>query len=83
MASILESSKVVVSLVYQLLDIVLKSPMTTLKKGLVSKKAFRVSSKLLQNFLKSSLDWFGDLYKKIKFQILYPSFLAKVINSLR
>ena len=56
MISILEPSKVAVSPVYQLLDFALKSPMTTIKKGLVVETESRVSSKLLQNFSKSSSD---------------------------
>ena len=48
MASILEPSEVVVSPVYQLLDFALKSPMATIKNGLVAETASRVSSKLLQ-----------------------------------
>ena len=56
MASILEPSEVFVSPVYQLLDFVLKSPMVTIKKGLVAETASRVSSKLLQKFSKSSSD---------------------------
>ena len=56
MASILEPSEVVVSPVYQLLDFALKSPMATIKKGLVAATASRVSSKLLQKFSKSSSD---------------------------
>ena len=56
MASILEPSEVFVSPVYQLLDFVLKSPMVTIKKGVVAETASRVSSKLLQKFSKSSSD---------------------------
>ena len=81
--SILEPSKVVVSPVYQLLDFALKSPMTTIKKGLVAETASKVSSKVLQKFSKSSSDWFCDLYKETKLQILSPSFITKVIHSLR
>ena len=73
MISILEPSKVIVSPIYQLLEIpvasipvALKPPMATIKKELVAKRASTVSSNLLQNFSKSSLDWFRDLYKKIK-----------------
>ena len=83
MASVLEPSKVVVSPVYQLLDFALKSSMATIKKGLVAKTASKVSSKLLQKFSKSSSDWFGDLYKETKLQILSPRFITKVIHSLR
>ena len=83
MASILELSKVVISPVYQLLDFALKSPMATIKKGLVDETTSRVSSKLLQKFSKSSSDWFGDLNKETKLQILSPSFVTKVIHSLR
>ena len=78
MASVLE---VVVSPVYQLLDFVLKSPMATIEKGLVAETASRFSSKSLQKFSKSSSDWFGDLYKERKFQILSQSFISKVIHS--
>ena len=56
MASILEPAEVVVSPVYQLLDFVLKSPMATIKKGLVAETASRVSSKLVQKFSNSSSD---------------------------
>ena len=83
MASILEPSKVVVSPVFQLLDFMLKSPMTTIKKGLVVEAASRVSSKLLQKLSKSFSDWFGDLYKETKLQILSPRFITKVVHSLR
>ena len=77
MASVLEPSKVVVSPVYRLLDFALKSPMATTKKGLVVETVSRVCSKLLQKFSKSSLDWFGDLYKETKLQILSQSFISK------
>ena len=77
MASILEPLEVVVSPVYKLLDFALKAPMTAIKKGLVADTASRVSSKSLQKFSKSSLDWFGDLYKETKFQILSQSFISK------
>ena len=83
MASILEPSKVVISSVYQLLDFPLKSLMATIYKGLVAETTSRVSSKLLPKFSKLSLDWFGDLYKETKLQILSPSFITKVIYSLR
>ena len=43
MVSILEPSEVVVSPVYQLLDFVLKSPMATIKKGLVA-ETYQVKS---------------------------------------
>ena len=43
MASILEPSKLVISLVYQLLDFALKSPMTTIKKRLVVETKSSVS----------------------------------------
>ena len=83
MASILEPSEVVLSPVYQLLEFALKSPMATMKKGLVAEIASRVSSELLQTFPKSSSDWFGDLYKETKLQILSPRFITKVVHSLR
>ena len=78
MASILESSRLVVSPVHQLVDFALKSPMAIIKKELVAKTTSRVSSKLLEN---SSSDWSGDLYKEKKLQILSPSYtFLKVIN---
>ena len=61
----------------------LKSPMATIKKGLVTETTSRVISKLLQKFSKSSLDWFGDPHKEAKLQILSPSFIKNVIHSLR
>ena len=72
MASLLEHSEVVLLPVYQLLEFALKSPMATMKKGLVAKIASRVSLDLLQTFPQSSSDWFGDLHKETKLQILYP-----------
>ena len=83
MTSILEPSMVVVSPVYQLLDFALKSSMASIKKGLVVQTASRISSKLLKKFSKSSSDWFADLYKETKFQILSPSFILTVTHSLR
>ena len=71
MASVWEPSEVVASSVYQLLDFALKSLMATIKKGLVAETASKVSSKLLQRFSKSSSDWFGDLYKETKLQVLF------------
>ena len=82
-ASMLEPSKVVVSPVDQLLGFTLKSPIVTIQKGLIAEKASRVNSKLSQIFSNSSSDWFGDLCKKIELQILSPSFMTKVIQSLR
>ena len=81
MVSILEPSKVVVSPVYQLLDFALKSPMATIKKGLVAETEPRVSLKLLQKFSKSSSDL--QKYSGSKLQILSPSSITKVKDSLR
>ena len=78
MAWIVEPSEVVVSPVYHLLDFALKSPMATIKKGLVAETVSSVSSKLLHKFS----DWFGDLCKEIKLQILSQRFISKVIHSL-
>ena len=50
MASILEPSEVVVLPVYQLLHFALKSPMVTIKKGLVAETASRFSSKVAEVF---------------------------------
>ena len=82
-ASMLKPSKIVVSPVYRLLGFTLKSPMVTIQKGLIAEKASRVNSKLSQIFLNLSTVWFGDLYKEIELQILSPSFMTKVIQSLR
>ena len=82
-ASMLKPSKIVESPVYRLLGFTLKSPMVTIQKGLIAEKASRVNSKLSQIFLNLSSDWFGDLYKEIELQILSPSFMTKVIQSLR
>ena len=76
MASILELSKVVISPVYQLLDFALKSPMATIKKGLVDETTSRVSSKLLQKFSKSSSDWF-DVEQRNKVANLISKFCHK------
>ena len=78
MAWVLETSKVVASPVYQLFDFALKSPTAANKKRLVAEAASRISSKLLQKFWKSTLNWFGDLYKETKLQILSQSFISKV-----
>ena len=82
MSSIFEPSKVVLSPVYQFLDIALKSPIAAIKKRLIATKASGIRSKLSQKFWKLSLGWFGDLYKETKFQFLSLSFIAVVIHSL-
>ena len=76
MASILEPSKDVASPVHQLLDFALKSPMATIKKGLVAETEPRVSLKLLQKFSKSSSDLQKDSGSKL--QILSPSSITKI-----
>ena len=87
-ASVLERSKVVVSPVYKLLDFRWSYQWRQLKglgikNGLVAETTSRVSSKLLQKFLKPSSDWFGDMCKERNLQILSPSFISKVMHSLR
>lgn len=69
MASILERTKGVILLEHQLLDFILKSSMTWIKKGLDAEIVSRVCSKVFQKFSKSGLDWFGDLYKEIPLHI--------------
>ena len=59
MVSILEPSKVVVPPVYQLLDFALKSPMATIKKGLVPETAFKVIAEVFKVI-------FGLLWKPIQ-----------------
>ena len=62
--SIFAPSQVVLSLIYQLLDFILKSPSTTVKSELDSARVSRVSSKLSVNFSKSSLVWLGKIDKE-------------------
>ena len=51
---------VVLSLIYQFLDLILKSPSTIIKCELDSARVSRISSKLSENFSKPSLVWLGD-----------------------
>ena len=58
--SIFAPSVVDLSLIYQLLDFILKSPSTKIKCELDSASVSKVSQKLSVNFSKSSLAWLGD-----------------------
>ena len=77
MASVLEPSKVVVSPVYQLLDFALKSPMATIKKGLVViTKVFKIifgsdwflSSNVISKVIHSLREWIFINFKGKKFR---------------
>ena len=81
MASILEPSEVVLPPVYQLPDFALKSPMATIKKGLVVETASGLAQSYCRSF-QSHLRLIWNLCKEIKLQILSPNFLSKVIHSL-
>ena len=65
-ASILEPSHIVVSCLYQLDDLALKSPRMTIKYGFLFVTLSKLSSKLSANFSKTSSDWLGERYKKVK-----------------
>ena len=61
--SILETSYVLVSLLYKKLVFELKSPRTTVRKGLFTITVSRRNAKLLINDSKSSWDWLGEGYE--------------------
>ena len=65
-------SVVILSFQHQLLDIPLKSPRITIKKGLF----WTGAQDLAQNFIKDSnwsYDWLGDLYNAMKLLSLSPT----------
>ena len=65
--SILEPSYVVMSLLYQRISFALKSPITTVRKGLYESW---FDSKLLINDWKSSWDWLDEQYNQMKLHSL-------------
>ena len=78
---ILESSYVVMSLLYQRLVFALKSPRTTVRKGLFTITESRFNSKLLINDSKSSSDWLGERYNVMKLHSLPLILISKLMHS--
>ena len=72
-ASILEPSFDVLSPLNQRLDLILKSPRTTVKKWLFAVTASMLNLKLLANYSKLSCDWFGERYKETNMHSLRPT----------
>ena len=68
---------------YQLLDLTLKSPIITTKKGLFWSSSSKVLSKFSENCSNSSRIWLRHLYKEIKLQSLSPIFNSKLILSCK
>ena len=66
MPSIFELSYEVLSLLHQRFDLMLKSPKTTVRKGLFAKILSRFRSKFFRNVSKSSWDWLGERYKTFR-----------------
>ena len=59
--SVLLPSLLVIIWTYQLLDLPLKSPRETIKKGFFWARVPKVNSKLSRDDTESSYDWLGDL----------------------
>ena len=59
---------------------ILKSPRTTVKKGLLTATASMFNSKLLGNDSKSSCDWFGEQYKETNLHSLPPITISKLMH---
>ena len=59
--SILLPSLLVIIWTYQMLDLALKSPRETIKKGFFWARVSKVNSKLSRDDAESSYDWLGDL----------------------
>ena len=68
---------------YQLLNLTLKSPIITTKKGLFWSSSSKVLSKFSENCSNSSWVWLRHLYKEIKLQSLSPIFNSKLILSCK
>ena len=60
-ASIFLPFLLAISLLYKLLDLTLKSPRATIKKGFFWGRVSKVNSKWSRNDTKPSYDWLGDL----------------------
>ena len=74
-------SHVVISCLYQLDDLALKSPKMTIKYGFLLVILSELSSKLSANFSKTSSDWLGERYKEIKLHNLPLNDISKFIRS--
>ena len=72
MASLLEPSYVVLSCLYQVEGLVLKSPKTNVRNGFWLLVLSNESCKLSANSSKESDDWLGDRYKEMKLHDLPP-----------
>ena len=66
---------------YQLLDIALKSSVTTVRYGFLLKINSRFNSRFLTNVSSSSLFWLGELYKQIRLYNLRSIVISKTMHS--
>ena len=71
--SIFAPSVVVLSLIYQFLDLLLNSPSTTIKCELDLTKASDVNSKLSETFSKPSIFWLGHQWRETNLHTLEPT----------
>ena len=81
--SLFEPLKLVLSLVYQDLDLALKSPRTTIMKGFFSSMWSKFNLRFSKNVSKSSLFWLGDLQRDKNLQIFPPILNSKFKNSCK
>ena len=80
-ASSFEPSCVVISYLYQLDDLALKSPRMTIKYEFLLAILSKLSSKLSANFSKTPVDWLGERYKEIKLHNLPVNDISKFMHS--
>ena len=83
MALILEPSYVVLSCLYQVEDLVLKSPRATVVNGFWLLILSNVSCKLSANSSKESEDWLGNWYKEMKLHDFPTIKISKIKHSCR
>ena len=82
-ASILEPSYFVSLWLYQLKDLVLKSPRTTIRNGFWLLILSNESCKLSANSSKKCEDWLVDRYKGMKLHNFTPIKISKIKHSCR
>ena len=83
MALILELSYVVLSCLYQVEDLVLKSPRKTVRDGFWLLILSNESCKLSANSSEESEDWIGDLHKETKLHDFPLIKISKIKYSCR
>ena len=78
-----EPSKLALSISHHCLDFASKSQITIVRNGLQLDNESRLSSKFDLNIWNSSCVWLGDLYRRIKRQILLAMLTSKLMHSFR